>query len=135
MSGLLEKLKTKNTPQKKKTFTVTFSKPGFVRDESRTTEFNANVFRQFLSNRFEKIRPKIDKVVDDKPEKIIIKPKKTKKRLKLKSSTVKEEKIPKLSKVVSKGTITTTNLKPKRSKYSRVLLEIPATQVVLGKKA
>ena len=99
MSGLLEKLKTKNTPQTKKTFTVTFSKPGFVRDESKTTEFNANVFREFLSNRFEKIRPKIDKPVDDKPEKIMIKPKKTKKRLKLKSSTVKEEKMPKLSKV------------------------------------
>ena len=44
MSGLLEKLKTKITPQTKKTFTVTFSKPGFVRDESKTTEFNANVF-------------------------------------------------------------------------------------------
>jgi len=135
MSGLLEKLKTKNTPQSKKTFTVTFSRPGFVRDESRTTEFNASVFREFLSNRFEKIRPKIQKEVSDEPEKIIIKPKKTKKRLKLKSSSIKEEKIPKLSKVVSKGTITTTNLKPKGSKYSRVLLEIPASQVVLGKKA
>ena len=48
MSGLLEKLKTKNTPQSKKTFTVTFSRPGFVRDESRTTEFNASVFREFF---------------------------------------------------------------------------------------
>ena len=144
MSGLLERLKTKNTPQTTKIIKVTFSKPGFILDESRTTEFNANVFRDFLSNRFEKIRQKVEKKVEETPKKFIIKPKKTKKRLKLGTSTTKEEKdekdekeekLPKLSKTAKKGTITTTNLKPKRSKYDRVLLEHPIGQVVLGKKA
>ena len=116
MSGLLEKLKTKSTPHKQKSVKITFSKPGFIIDESNKTEFNANVFRNFLSNRFEKIRQKVEKVVEEKPEKIIIKPKKTKKRGKLRSSSTKEksdEKLPKLSKTVKKGTITTTKLKPK----------------------
>ena len=136
MSGLLEKLKTKSTPHKQKSVKITFSKPGFIIDESTTTEFNANVFRNFLSNRFEKIRQKVEKVVEEKvPEKIIIKPKKTKKRGKLRSSSSKEEKLPKLSKTVKKGTITTTKLKPKRSKYERVLSEFPIEQVILGKKS